>query len=145
MSDFDLVISGGNVATAADTFQCDIGILDGKIAALGTGLVGVAPLYIARKNNPGIFADNLTIMDMAQRPVLVPLGTQAIDSARRVGFMARLAVQTGVQETDIEQVWIGLRIPTGQVFRNFPFCKALPMNGYTNIFKQAGFRLAGGE
>ncbi|MFT5509470.1 MAG: dihydropyrimidinase [Hyphomicrobiaceae bacterium] len=40
MTDFDLVISGGSVATAADTFQCDIGILDGKIAALGTGLSG---------------------------------------------------------------------------------------------------------
>lgn len=40
MSDFDLVISGGSVATAADTFQCDIGILDGKIAALGMGLSG---------------------------------------------------------------------------------------------------------
>ncbi|MFY0609901.1 MAG: dihydropyrimidinase [Hyphomicrobiaceae bacterium] len=40
MSDFDFVISGGSVATAADTFQCDIGILDGKIAALGMGLSG---------------------------------------------------------------------------------------------------------
>ena len=40
MSDFDLVISGGSVTTASDTFHCDIGILEGKIAALGTGLSG---------------------------------------------------------------------------------------------------------
>ncbi|KQT43001.1 dihydropyrimidinase [Aureimonas sp. Leaf454] len=35
---FDLVIRGGTVATAADVFACDVGIRDGKIAALGTGL-----------------------------------------------------------------------------------------------------------
>nr|WP_245398657.1 dihydropyrimidinase [Oceaniglobus trochenteri] len=37
---FDLVISGGTVATAADTFRADIGITDGRIAALGEGLEG---------------------------------------------------------------------------------------------------------
>jgi len=37
---FDLVIKGGKVATAADTFHADIGISDGRIAALGTGLQG---------------------------------------------------------------------------------------------------------
>jgi len=37
---FDLVIKGGTVATAADTFRADIGITDGRIAALGTGLHG---------------------------------------------------------------------------------------------------------
>lgn len=37
---FDLVITGGTIATAADTFQADIGITDGRIAALGTGLTG---------------------------------------------------------------------------------------------------------
>lgn len=35
---FDLVIRGGTIATATDTFTADIGIKDGKIAALGTGL-----------------------------------------------------------------------------------------------------------
>jgi len=40
MNDFDLVISGGTVATAVDTFAADIGIKNGTIAALGTGLTG---------------------------------------------------------------------------------------------------------
>jgi dihydropyrimidinase len=40
MNDFDLVISGGTVATAVDTFVADVGIRDGSIAALGTGLTG---------------------------------------------------------------------------------------------------------
>jgi dihydropyrimidinase len=35
---FDTIIRGGTVATAADTFACDIGIRDGLIAALGRDL-----------------------------------------------------------------------------------------------------------
>jgi dihydropyrimidinase len=35
---FDTIIRGGTVATASDTFACDIGIRDGRIAALGTDL-----------------------------------------------------------------------------------------------------------
>src|SRR5260221_8409217 len=35
---FDTIIRGGTVATASDTFQCDIGITGGRIAALGTDL-----------------------------------------------------------------------------------------------------------
>lgn len=38
MSAFDLVIAGGRIATASDIFTCDIGIRDGRIAALGTDL-----------------------------------------------------------------------------------------------------------
>ena len=35
---FDTIIRGGTVATAADTFSCDIGISGGRIAALGENL-----------------------------------------------------------------------------------------------------------
>ncbi|MFN4100040.1 MAG: dihydropyrimidinase [Pararhodobacter sp.] len=42
MDKFDIVITGGTIATASDTFQCDLGIRDGKIAALGTGLAALA-------------------------------------------------------------------------------------------------------
>ena len=35
---FDLVIRNADVATASDRFQCDIGIRDGKIEALGRSL-----------------------------------------------------------------------------------------------------------
>ncbi|MBU2532654.1 MAG: dihydropyrimidinase, partial [Alphaproteobacteria bacterium] len=38
MSEFDLVIAGGTVVTAADTIVCDVGIADGRVAALGRGL-----------------------------------------------------------------------------------------------------------
>jgi dihydropyrimidinase len=35
---FDTIIRGGTVATASDTFACDIGIANGQIAALGHDL-----------------------------------------------------------------------------------------------------------
>jgi dihydropyrimidinase len=38
MHPFDLIIRGGQVATASDTVTCDVGIRDGRIAALGLDL-----------------------------------------------------------------------------------------------------------
>jgi dihydropyrimidinase len=35
---FDTIIRDGPVATASDTFACDVGISGGRIAALGRGL-----------------------------------------------------------------------------------------------------------
>ena len=35
---FDTIIRGGTVATASDTFQCDVGISGGRITALGADL-----------------------------------------------------------------------------------------------------------
>ncbi|MCQ0969888.1 dihydropyrimidinase [Paracoccus sp. TK19116] len=46
---FDLVITGGTIATASDTFAADIGITGGKIAALGTGLQGADTIDAAGK------------------------------------------------------------------------------------------------
>lgn len=38
MAAFDLVIRGGRVATAAEVMSCDVGVRDGKVAALAQGL-----------------------------------------------------------------------------------------------------------
>ncbi|SME92591.1 dihydropyrimidinase [Tistlia consotensis] len=38
MREFDLVVRGGTVVTAAQTMDCDVGIVDGKVAALMAGL-----------------------------------------------------------------------------------------------------------
>ncbi len=38
--EFDLVVRNARVATAADVFECDIGMQDGRIAALARGLTG---------------------------------------------------------------------------------------------------------
>lgn len=42
MPDFDLVVRNARVATAADVFECDIGIRDGRIAALAQRLASAA-------------------------------------------------------------------------------------------------------
>src|ERR1700730_11865425 len=38
MSQYDLVIRNGTVATAADTTRCDVAVKDGLVVALGQGL-----------------------------------------------------------------------------------------------------------
>src|SRR5262245_21588558 len=38
MAAFDLTVRNGTIATAADTFRADIGVKDGRIAAIGTDL-----------------------------------------------------------------------------------------------------------
>ncbi|MEP9350538.1 dihydropyrimidinase [Xanthobacter sp. KR7-225] len=48
-SAFDLVIRHGRIATAADVFSCDIGIKDGRIAALGEDLAGIEEIDAAGK------------------------------------------------------------------------------------------------
>ncbi|HWM47003.1 MAG TPA: dihydropyrimidinase [Xanthobacteraceae bacterium] len=45
---FDTIIRGGTVATASDTFACDIGIAGGKITALGQDLGPAAEVVDAR-------------------------------------------------------------------------------------------------
>jgi dihydropyrimidinase len=48
--DFDLVIRHARVATASDTFECDIGIRAGRIAQLGEGLpAGVREIDVAHR------------------------------------------------------------------------------------------------
>ena len=66
---FDTIIRGGTVATASDTFRCDIGISGGRIAALGENLAAsdistprrlVLPggidshVHVAQPSGPGI-------------------------------------------------------------------------------------------
>ena len=40
MADFDLVVRGGTVVTGTDTMRADVGIIGGRIAAIGAGLQG---------------------------------------------------------------------------------------------------------
>ena len=45
---FDTIIRGGTVATASDTFRCDVGISGGRIAALGENLGEATDIVDAR-------------------------------------------------------------------------------------------------
>jgi dihydropyrimidinase len=48
MSRLDTIIRGGRVATATDTVACDVGIRDGRIAALAAELRGADEVIDAR-------------------------------------------------------------------------------------------------
>ena len=47
MSNYDTVVKGGTVVTAADHFRADVAITDGRIAAIGTGLDGARTIDAA--------------------------------------------------------------------------------------------------
>ncbi len=47
MTAYDLIIKGGTIATAADTFAADVGIKDGRVAALAGSLTGAAEVIDA--------------------------------------------------------------------------------------------------
>ena len=40
MADYDLVVAGGTVVTPADMFRADVGVIGGRVAAIGLGLKG---------------------------------------------------------------------------------------------------------
>ena len=44
---FDTIIRGGTIATASDTFACDVGIQDGRVTALGADLGGATEIVDA--------------------------------------------------------------------------------------------------
>ncbi len=48
MADFDLLVTGGTVATAADVFDADVAVKDGRIVALGRDLGAAAHTVDAR-------------------------------------------------------------------------------------------------
>ncbi len=48
MAAYDLIIKGGTVATAADTFDADIGVKDGRVVALADELTGAEEVIDAR-------------------------------------------------------------------------------------------------
>src|ERR1700759_2196175 len=47
MAEYDLVIRGGTVVTAADTYRADVGVRDGRIAGVGEKLDGADTLEAA--------------------------------------------------------------------------------------------------
>lgn len=80
MTRFDTVIRGGTVATAADVFRADIGILDGRIAAIAERL-GDAERSIdatGRLVLPGGIDAHVHI-DQVQAPGLASAGARMAD------------------------------------------------------------------
>jgi len=71
MSDFDLVIRNGTVATAADTTDCDIGIKDGLVAILGKA-VSTAIAISSSAPRPGSSAQTISTVRQCRRRLAGP-------------------------------------------------------------------------
>ena len=63
---FDTIIRGGTVATASDTFACDVGIRDGRIAALGVDLGAAAEIVDATGGRAIDATGRLTLLASAE-------------------------------------------------------------------------------
>ena len=107
--------------------------------ALGTGLADMPALDIAREYDPRLVADDFTGMHMAQRPILIALAAQAVDRARGIGHVARLAVQAGMQQADGEPLRVSLRIAGGEVVADRAGRKALADDGDADLVEHLLF------
>ena len=74
---------------------------------LWTALPDMAALKIAAKGDMRPLVQDGSRVNMRERPVIVALVDQVLDSARRIIGMAAHAAQPGVKHTDIEAARIG--------------------------------------
>jgi hypothetical protein len=89
----------------------DTPILDrDQEAAFGPGLSHMTALSVAREQDPWIFMQNLVLVDVAKRPVVVSLGQKALDGAGGIWLVPLTTVDTGMQQAYVEEGRIGLRV-----------------------------------
>lgn len=94
---FDLVIRGGTVATASDVFKADVGIRDGRIAALADRIPGGAQVIDAtgRLVLPGGI-DAHCHLDQPQAPGLASKGATMADGFRSGSISAAFGGTTTI-------------------------------------------------
>jgi dihydropyrimidinase len=151
VAEFDTVIRGGTVATAADTFRCDVGIRGGKVAALGERLDGaevidatgklVLPggidshVHFAQPSGPGIvmaddFASGTRSAAFGGNTTVLPFCLQQKGQSLREALKDYHAAAQGRCYTDVSFHLI-ISDPTPQVLgQELP---ALVEDGYTSF------------
>ena len=148
----DLVIEGGTVVTASDTFVSDVGIKSGKIAVLGRGLVGSADridargklvlpggidshVHISQPSGPGIvmaddFASGTRSALMGGNTTILPFCLQEKGQSLREALTAYHALAKGNCFCNVSFHLI-ITDPTPQVLgQELP---ALVEDGYTSL------------
>ncbi|MGV1836119.1 dihydropyrimidinase [Rhizobium rhizogenes] len=167
MSDFDLIIQNGTVATASDVFNADIGIRNGKIVQIGESLSGaeriidasgkyVLPggidshVHISQPSGDGIvmaddFASGTLSAVFGGNTTLMPFCLQQKDMSLREALTAYHKLAEGECYTDISFHLI-VSDPTEAVLgQEIP---ALVADGYTSLkvfMTYEGLRLSDGE
>lgn len=124
----------------------DATVLDGhEDRALRPLLADRAALEIAGEDHQRIFGDNLEIMNMAERPVVVAARAQVLDRARRIGRVRLAAGERGVQHADIKPALFRPRIGERQVFDGRTFGKALAVQRHLQMVQPEAARLVDRE
>ena len=85
-------------------------------ASLGTNLSNMATLRTAWVNNPWITTNNLSLMDVAQRPVVVAFCSKLINIAGGVVGVPLPAIETRMQHPNVEPVWVTLWEMNSEIF-----------------------------
>ena len=163
---YDLVVKGGTVSTASDTFEADVAVKDGRIAALGEGLAGAEEIdargryvlpggidshvHLAEDKGPSIeMADDFTTGTraavMGGNTTVLPFSVQVRGRSLREGLADAHAKAEGAAYTDVSFHLI-VSDPTPQVLgQELP---ALVADGYTSFkvyMTYEGLKLNDGE
>lgn len=152
MAIFDTIIRGGTIATAADTFACDLGIRDGRIVALGHDLGEAAEVidatgrlvlpggidshvHFAQASGPGIvmadgFESGTRSAAMGGNTTVLPFCVQQQGESLREALKAYHARAKGQCHIDVS-FHLVIADPTEQVLgQELP---ALVADGYTSF------------
>src|SRR4051794_36730029 len=152
MSEFDLIIRGGTVVTAADTVKADIGIRGGRITALAETLSGgardidasgllVLPggidshVHIAQASGPGIvmaddFASATAAAAAGGNTLVMPFALQARGTSLREAVESYRALAEGRCHVDVAMHMIVSDASPSVLGQELP---SLVKDGYTSF------------
>src|SRR5205823_597250 len=121
-------------------------IRDGyQLAAFFALLLAMATLDISRVDDIWITTQNLPVVDVAQRPILIALVLERLQRAWRIVRVLGSAGQIGMQHADIEPMWNSGRITCRQIFGDLRSGEALTVKGNFQGLDAEGLRLVGFE
>ncbi|SUZ30655.1 D-hydantoinase [Roseibaca ekhonensis] len=164
--DFDTVIHGARVVSSSGATNCDVGILDGRIAALGAGLNGVESIdaeglialpggidshvHIAQPSGPGIemaddFASATRAAACGGNTTVMPFCLPDDGQTLREAAAAYLAKAQGQCLTDVSFHLIVKSADPVTLGQDLPALIALGMTSFKVFMTYRGMRLTDAE
>lgn len=118
MHDFDLAITGGTIATAADVVRADLGIRDGRIVAVAERITGATRIIDAtgRLVLPGGIDAHCHI-DQPQAPGLAAAGAEMADGFRTGTVSAAFGGTTTIMSFAVQHRGTSLRAAVADYHR----------------------------
>src|SRR6478609_2205847 len=108
----------------------DLCVADGdERAALFPELTNVSALQIARKHHPWSLGQDLPLMYVTQRPVVVTVAQESVERTGSIAGVPGAAVERRVQQTKVEQPRQWSRVASTQVLLHVTHRVALTMKG----------------